>query len=478
MEESIPQIPPKVFKDRLYVMLDQLAKLHENAFSKLSFRMYLLMLLENLYALREEVEYYLKESENRLLVDIDCDFSMHDIILDKRWGITSLEKSLQTPYRLRKSADKLQGSIVNFDYAEEMVNAILYESEQGEPVLTGIEPYLFKQSLVNIGAVNVVESDDVLLKLLKRCIKRLHNGITKLHESMKYTTKDKCEAFYERLFEGLGSLQTKSDVQSEYNKWKNQHSDNGQVTKERLYDHQIDIIVELFKTGILDYVDPQLSRSEQCKADGEIDFSEIDYDSEKCKKYYRLFIELFARNKVAKIKYILFQPNKHHIGRFFYENRKKLNDKEKDNFRKFIFHLACIQNDLMPPKPVAELNRDALRINLVNNEFDKLNAICKIRFMGITWLETCIEELMKTTYGTRLATAWLDSKKRSQVKAEVIGALMAVGIYPSNASMVARHISGKEDKTLAAYLGKGKKSVIVDWIRDYLNSNPPQPPEN
>jgi hypothetical protein len=187
---------------------------------------------------------------------------------------------------------------------------------------------------------------------------------------------------------------------------------------------------------------------------------------------------LFARNKVAKIKYILFQPNKHHIGRFFYENRKKLNDKEKDNFRKFIFHLACIQNDLMPPKPVAELNRDALRINLVNNEFDKLNAICKVRFMGITWLETCIEELMKTTYGTRLATAWLDSKKRSQVKAEVIGALMAVEIYPSNASMVARHISGKEDKTLAAYLGKGKKSVIVDWIRDYLNSNPPQPPEN
>lgn len=459
-------------------MLDQLANLHENAFSKLSFRMYLLMLLENLYALREEVEYYLKESENRLLVDIDCDFPMDDIILDKRWGIPSLEKSLQTPYRLRKSANKLQGSIVNFDYAEEMVNAILYESEQGKPVLTGIEPYLFKQLLVNIGAVNVVESDDVLLKLLKRCIKRLHNDITKLHESMKYTTKDKCEAFYERLFEGLGSLQTKSDVQSEYNKWKNQHSDNGQVTKERLYDHQIDIIVELFKTGILDYVDPQLSRSEQCKADGEIDFSEIDYDSEKCKKYYRLFIELFARNKVAKNKYILFQPNKHHIGRFFYENRKKLNDKEKDNFRKFIFHLACIQNDLMPPKPVAQLNRDALRINLVKNEFEKLNAICKIRFMGITWLETCIEELMKTTYGTRLATAWLDSKKRSQVKAEVIGALMAVGIYPSNASMVARHISGKENKTLAAYLGKGKKSVIVDWIKDYLNSNPPQPPKN
>lgn len=459
-------------------MLDQLAKLHENAFSKLSFRMYLLMLLENLYALREEVEYYLKESENRLLVDIDCDFSMHDIILDKRWGITSLEKSLQTPYRLRKSADKLQGSIVNFDYAEEMVNAILYESEQGAPIVSGIVPYPFKQLLVNIGAVNIVESDEVLLKLLEISIKRLYNSICKLHESMKYTTKDKCEAFYGRLFEGLGSLQTKNNVQGEYNKWKNQHSDNGQVTKERLYDHQIDIIVELFKTGILDYVDPQLSRSEQCKADGEIDFSEIDYDFDKCKKYYRLFIELFVRNKVAKNKYILFQPDKHHIGRFFYENRKKLNDKEKTYFREFIFHLECIQNDLMPPKPVAELNRDALRIILVNGEFEKLNAICKVNYMGIKWLETCMKHLMETSHGTRLATEWLDSKKRSQVKAEVIGALMAVDIYPSNASEVARHISGKEDKTLATYLGKGKKSVIVDWIRDYLNSNPPQPPEN
>lgn len=471
-------MPPKVFKDRLYVMLDQLDKLHANAFSKLGFRIYALMLLENLYVLREEVDYYLEKSEYGLLADIDCDFCMQEVIEDRRWEIPTLGKSMETPLLFRKSEKKLRGNIVNFDYAEELVNASLYESEQGAPVVEGIEPYSFKQLLVKIGAINIVESDDALLKLLKRSVKCLHDNVCQLHESMKYTTKDKCEAFYERLFEGMGSLQTKSNVQGKYNNWKNQHSDNGQVTKERLYDHQIDIIVDLFKTGILDYVDPQLSRSEQRKADGEIDFSEIGYDPDKCKKYYRLFIELFSRSKVEKNKYILFQPNKHHIGRFFYENRKKLTDEEKTNFREFIFHLECIQKDLVPPKTSEELNREALRIILVKNEFEKLNSECQISYMGVTWLDECMKELMRSQYGTALATEWLNPKKHFQTRAKVIGAMMAAGIYPSNASKLARLIYGRNATTFATYLGKGKKSAIVDWIKDYLENNPPQPPQN
>lgn len=85
------------------------------------------------------------------------------------------------------------------------------------------------------------------------------------------------------------------------------------------------------------------------------------------------------------------------------------------------------------------------------------------------WREDMMAALMKSEYGTDIATEWADPNKRIQVKCKLVGALKDAGVIKGSYNSLAPRldIDEVESASLAKYMGEGKKQSYFEWLKEY-----------
>lgn len=84
------------------------------------------------------------------------------------------------------------------------------------------------------------------------------------------------------------------------------------------------------------------------------------------------------------------------------------------------------------------------------------------------WVNTFVDNLLKSKHGNALCADWQMDKKRPQVVALVLGLLMeADALKGSNAEVSRMYNKGNDDRTFAKYLSNGRRSAYADWAEGY-----------
>lgn len=86
------------------------------------------------------------------------------------------------------------------------------------------------------------------------------------------------------------------------------------------------------------------------------------------------------------------------------------------------------------------------------------------------WIDSFVEDLMKSNWNQLIAEEWQKPDKRLSLKANIIGCLKVAGVIDgSNLSIASYIVKGDniDIKTFASYIGRGAKRPFCEWIMEY-----------
>jgi hypothetical protein len=135
-----------------------------------------------------------------------------------------------------------------------------------------------------------------------------------------------------------------------------------------------------------------------------------------------------------------------------------------------------IQEEKIPKENTKDLNYEAVIINM-NNKYFKACEKLLLEDYNMNWLDNYINALMSSEHKDGIANDWAKNNRRKKVACFILGALVDGGVLTDNYADVAKAIyDGKEKgdkkekklRTLANYIGQGKKQALGDWTKEYI----------
>lgn len=287
-----------------------------------------------------------------------------------------------------------------------------------------------------------------------------------------------CEDLYDTTFSQMRTLKQRAEVNKTFESWKSLHLKNGnkEARVNRLDDYLVDCMIELFKTDVLDKVERVKSRAELKTFKDDIDFEELSTDGVDCKNKYLLLIELLDCVARPKKSLPIYEPNKENIGRFLYNNWHTLSQEGRNQLIKFILMMQLIQEEKMPKGAKKELNYEAVIINM-NNKYFKACEKLLLEDYNMNWLDNYIKALMNGKHKDEIAVDWAKDDRRMKTACFILGALVDGGVLGDSYADIAKAIfEGKEKgdkkekkiRTLANYIGQGKKQGLGKWTKEYI----------
>ena len=95
------------------------------------------------------------------------------------------------------------------------------------------------------------------------------------------------------------------------------------------------------------------------------------------------------------------------------------------------------------------------------------------------WTDRFVAALMDSEHKDYLALKWSKSNQQKMMKAHLVGLLSDAGVIKGSGLEIARTIlrvspqthdkdKEREVKTLAKYMGRGKREPYADWVMDYI----------
>ena len=445
-------------------------------FSEMGKRLYCLLLLDKLRVAIEEIEYYIEKSESELLVNVGVDFSYKEISNDRRWDIKEEGQSLMVSNKERSSYPILGNNMVTADYIKGVTNSFDF-NDKNMLIKESIDDVAFSKIMESLGAKSII-SDGVLEFMIMSSINTLRSKMGELDNVLSNPDEALCEDLYDTTFSPMRIMKIRAEINTTFELWKSLHLKKG--TKDakisRLDDYLIENMIKLFKTNILEKVERVKSRAELKAFKEDIKFDEFDTEGIDCNCQYLRLVELIDCKSKSKNCLPIYEPNKENIGRFLFNNRQTLSQENKDQLIQFILLMQLIQEEKMPKSKPKELNYEAVIINM-NNKYFKSCEMLLSEDYNLNWLENYINELMNSKYRDAIAIDWANKQKRMKMICFIFGSLVDGGVFNCKYADVANKIyEGKEKeetkkrklRTLANYIGQGKKQPFYDWTKEYI----------
>lgn len=457
-------------------LFDAIKGFRTRYFSDMSKRLYSLLLFDKLRVSIEEVEYYIEKGKTELLMNVGVDFSYAEISNDRRWDIKDEGKSLMVPNKERSSYNLLGDNVITAEYIKNVTESFDF-NEKALLMKESVNDVEFRKMMEAIGSRNIV-SDRALENMITTSINTLRAKMAELDTILCNPDEALCEDLYDNTFLPMRILKQRAEVNKTFESWKSIHLKNGNkdVKISRLDDYLIECMIELFKTDVLDKVERVKSRAELKDFKEDINFEDFPTEGIDCKSKYLLLIELLDCSSKSKKNIPIYKPNKENIGRFLYNNRHTLSQEGKNQLVKFILMMQHIQEEKIPKGNTKDLNYEAVIINM-NNKYFKACEKLLLEDYNMNWLDNYINALMSSEHKDGIANDWAKNNRRKKVACFILGALVDGGVLTDNYADVAKAIyDGKEKgdkkekklRTLANYIGQGKKQALGDWTKEYI----------
>lgn len=457
-------------------LFDTIKGFRTRYFSDMSKRLYSLLLLDKLRVAIEEVEYYIEKGNTELLMNVGVDFSYAEISNDRRWDIKDEGQSLMVPNKERSSYNLLGDNVITAEYIKNVTDGFDF-NEKALLMKESINDVEFRKTIESIGSRTII-SDGALEYMITSSINTLRAKMAELDTILCNPDEALCEDLYDTTFSQMRTLKQRAEVNKTFESWKLIHlkSGNKDAKINRLDDYLIECMIELFKTDVLDKVERVKSRAELKAFKEDINFEDFTTEGIDCKNKYLLLIELLDCSSKSKKSIPIYEPNKENIGRLLYNNRNTLSQEGKNQLVKFILMMQLIQEEKMPKEIKKDLNYEAVIINM-NEKFFKA---CQKLILGdynLNWLDNYIKALMSGEHKDGIAIDWAKDNRRKKVACHILGALVEGGILSDNYADIAKAIyDGKEKgdkkvkklRTLANYIGQGKKQAFGEWTKEYI----------
>lgn len=445
-------------------------------FSDMSKRLYCLLLLEKLRVAIEEVEYYIEKGQTELLMNVGVDFSYQDISKDHRWEIKEDEPSLMVPNKERSSYHLLGENVITSEYFKCVFDSFDF-NEKDLLIHESINDVEFRKAMEAIGARSIV-SDRVLEQMIVASITTLRTKMIELDSILCNPDEALCEDLYDATFAPMRILKLRADTNKQFEEWKALHLKRGskEVKISRLDDYLVECMIKLFKTEVLDNVERVKSRAELKAFENDIDFTDLDTEGIDCKSKYYLLVELLDCASKSKNNLPIYEPNKENIGRLLYSNRHSWTKETRNELIRFILIMQLIQEEKKPKEKLQDLNYEAVIINM-NAKYFKACEKVLLGDYNLNWLDSYISALMTGTCRDEIAIDWAKEDKRMKVACFILGVLVDEKVLSGSYADIAKLIfdgkeKGKEKekrlRTLANYLGQGKKQKLGDWTKEYI----------
>ena len=449
--------------------------------SYMDMRLSNLMLWEKIRVATEELEYNIKRGQTELLMDIGVDFSYQDIINDPRWNIQDKGQSLLVPNNERSSYHLLGDNIVTTEYIKSITDP--YEGDGKDLQMNETMDCVgFGNMMKSIGADSVV-SNEMLERMIVQSILDLRAKMEELCAILSNPNEAFYEELYDRTFDLTNIEGLNNTLNKQFDSWKALHlkDSSKEIRIYRLDDYLIKCMTDLFDTCVLDNVERLKSRAELKAFENDIDFTDMHTKGEECNRKYLILVELFDCPSKPRNCLPIYVPNKQHIGRLLYKNRHSWTSEVKEELIRFVLMVQLIQNEKMPKEESKELNYEAVIINM-NEKYFKMCESALMEGYDLDWLNGYIRDLMSGKYRDEIAVGWAIDDRRMKVVCFILGALVDAKVLDGSYADIAKQIfNGKERgevkekklRTLANYMGQGKKQTVGDWTKEYIEGNVP-----
>lgn len=457
-------------------LFDTIKGFRTRFFSDMSKRLYSLLLLDKLRVAIEEVEYYIEKGNTELLMNVGVDFSYAEISNDRRWDIKDEGQSLMVSNKERSSYNLLGDNVITAEYLKNVTDSFDF-NEKALLMKESINDVEFRKIMEAIGSRTII-SDGALEYMITSSINTLRSKMVDLDTILCNPDEALCEDLYDTTFSQMRTLKQRAEVNKTFENWKSIHLKSGSKDAKinRLNDYLTECMIELFKTDVLDKVERVKSRAELKAFKEDIDFDDFEVEGIDCKSRYLLLIELLDCSSKSKKSLPIYEPNKENIGRLLYNNRHTLSKEGKNQLIRFILMMQLIQEEKVPKETKKDLNYDAVIINM-NNKYFKACEKLLLEDYNLNWLDNYVRALMNGEYKDEIAIDWAKDDKRMKVACFILGALVDGGVLDGNYMDIAKVIfEGKEKgdkkekklRTLANYIGQGKKQTLGKWTQAYI----------
>lgn len=457
-------------------IFDTIKGLRTRYFSDMSKRLYYLLLLDKLRVAIEEIELFIEKGNTELLMNVGVGFSYAEISNDRRWDIKDEGQSLMVPNKERSLYHLLGDNVITAEYLKNVTDSFDF-NEKTLLMKESINDVEFRKTMEAIGARTII-SDGALEYMITSSINTLRSKMAELDIILSNPDEALCEDLYDTTFSQMRTLKQRAEVNRTFESWKSLHLKNGnkEAKISRLDDYLTECMIELFKTDVLDKVERVKSRAELKAFKEDINFEDFPTEGIDCKSKYLLLIELLDCSSKSKKSIPIYEPNKENIGRLLYNNRHTLSQEGKNQLIKFILMMQLIQEEKMPKEVKKELNYEAVIINM-NNKYFKACEKFLLEDYNLNWLDNYIQALMKGKHKDEIAVDWAKDDRRMKIACFILGALVDGGVLGDSYADIAKAIfDGKEKgdkkekrlRTLANYIGQGKKQALGRWTKEYI----------
>ena len=137
---------------------------------------------------------------------------------------------------------------------------------------------------------------------------------------------------------------------------------------------------------------------------------------------------------------------------------------------------SILRAEKMPKGAKKELNYEAVIINM-NKKYFKACEKLLLEDYNLNWLDNYIKALMNGRHKDEIAVDWAKDDRRMKTACFILGALVDGGVLGDSYADIAKAIfEGKEKgekkekklRTLANYIGQGKKQALGRWTKEYI----------